>query len=70
MLALSRSVRPAELVEDELLMALPLVPRHEVCPEPLPRRPTSDSTRPPAAGDNPSPCCGAQARAELSLARQ
>jgi uncharacterized protein len=24
------------LVEDELLLALPLVPRHEVCPEPLP----------------------------------
>ena len=25
------------LVEDELLLALPIVPRHEVCPEPLPR---------------------------------
>ena len=24
------------LVEDELLLALPLVPRHEVCPQPLP----------------------------------
>lgn len=24
------------LVEDELILALPLVPRHEVCPEPLP----------------------------------
>lgn len=27
------------LVEDELLLALPLVPRHEVCPEPLPFEP-------------------------------
>ena len=25
-----------ELVEDELILALPLVPRHERCPEPLP----------------------------------
>lgn len=25
-----------ELIEDELLMALPLVPRHERCPQPLP----------------------------------
>jgi uncharacterized protein len=25
------------LIEDELLLALPIVPRHEVCPEPLPR---------------------------------
>ena len=35
-----------ELVEDELLLALPLVPRHEVCPEPLPFEPPSE---PPAA---------------------
>jgi uncharacterized protein len=27
------------LVEDELLLALPLVPRHEACPEPLPFEP-------------------------------
>ena len=26
-----------ELIEDELLLALPLVPRHAHCPEPLPR---------------------------------
>jgi len=25
------------LLEDELLLALPLVPRHDVCPEPLAR---------------------------------
>lgn len=31
-LVLSRDFNLYELVEDELLMALPLVPRHEVCP--------------------------------------
>jgi len=35
-LALQRSLDLRELVEDELLLALPLVPRHEVCPAPLP----------------------------------
>jgi uncharacterized protein len=31
-LALSRDFNLQELLEDELLMALPVVPRHEVCP--------------------------------------
>lgn len=35
-LALTRALDLRELVEDELLLALPLVPRHERCPEPLP----------------------------------
>jgi uncharacterized protein len=35
-LALNRSLDLRSLVEDELLLALPLVPRHDVCPEPLP----------------------------------
>ena len=35
-LALSRSLDLRELAEDELLLALPLVPRHEACPQPLP----------------------------------
>jgi uncharacterized protein len=35
-LAMTRSLDLLELVEDELLLALPLVPRHDVCPEPLP----------------------------------
>ena len=35
-LAMTRSLDLRALVEDELLLALPLVPRHEVCPEPLP----------------------------------
>ena len=34
-LALSRAYDLRELIEDELLLALPIVPRHEDCPEPL-----------------------------------
>jgi len=34
-LALGRSFDLIELVEDELLMELPLAPRHETCPEPV-----------------------------------
>jgi len=34
-LAQSRSFDLVELVEDELLMALPVAPRHEVCPQPV-----------------------------------
>jgi uncharacterized protein len=34
-LALSRFLDARELTEDELLLSLPLVPRHEVCPQPL-----------------------------------
>jgi len=36
-LALTPALDLADLIEDELLLALPLVPRHEQCPEPLPR---------------------------------
>lgn len=32
-----------ELIEDEILMALPLVPMHEVCPDPLHPPPEADS---------------------------
>ena len=35
-LALSRWLDLRELVEDELLLGLPLVPRHDACPQPLP----------------------------------
>jgi uncharacterized protein len=35
-LASARSLDLHELAEDELLLALPLVPRHERCPQPLP----------------------------------
>lgn len=34
-LAMPRHLDARELIEDEVLLALPLVPRHEVCPEPL-----------------------------------
>ncbi|MGS0753455.1 YceD family protein [Roseateles sp. GG27B] len=34
-LVLPRYLDAQELVEDELLLALPLVPRHEQCPQPL-----------------------------------
>lgn len=36
-LALPRSLDLQALVEDELILSLPLVPRHEVCPQPLPQ---------------------------------
>jgi uncharacterized protein len=36
-LALPRSLDLRTLVEDEMLLALPLVPRHDRCPAPLPR---------------------------------
>ncbi|MCV2369892.1 YceD family protein [Roseateles oligotrophus] len=35
LLVISRSFDVLELIEDELLLTLPLVPRHEQCPEPL-----------------------------------
>ena len=34
-LVLTRSLDLKELVEDELILALPLVPRHDQCPQPL-----------------------------------
>lgn len=48
-LALPRWLNLRELVEDELLLGLPLVPRHETCPQPLPVpiRLEDDSAEPP-----------------------
>ena len=34
-LALTRALDLRELVEDELLLAMPIVPRHDACPDPL-----------------------------------
>ncbi|MDQ2927379.1 MAG: YceD family protein, partial [Pseudomonadota bacterium] len=34
-LALAPAIDLQSLIEDELLLALPLIPRHDVCPEPL-----------------------------------
>lgn len=36
-LVLARNLDLQDLVEDELILALPLVPRHEQCPQPLPQ---------------------------------
>jgi uncharacterized protein len=35
-LVLAKSLNLRDLVEDEVLLALPLVPRHDVCPEAIP----------------------------------
>jgi uncharacterized protein len=35
-LALPRWLNILELIEDELILSMPLVPRHGVCPKPLP----------------------------------
>jgi uncharacterized protein len=51
-LALTPALDLADLIEDELLLALPLVPRHEQCPEPLPRAFVEDDPASDPA-DNP-----------------
>jgi uncharacterized protein len=48
-LALTRSLDLRDLIEDELLLALPLVPRHETCPQPLLQSET------PAAAEQEAP---------------
>ena len=48
-LALTRALDLRELIEDELLLALPIVPRHEVCPVPLPV-PIGEAAGAPAEG--------------------
>jgi uncharacterized protein len=47
-LAMTRALDLRDLVEDELLLALPLVPRHDVCPEPLPMSHGDDEADEPA----------------------
>lgn len=42
------------LLEDELILALPIVPRHDVCPDPLPLPPED----PAEAADAPHPFAG------------
>jgi len=49
-LALAPALDLPALIEDELLLALPLVPRHDVCSEPLPRAFHDDTD---AAEDHP-----------------
>lgn len=50
-LALTRSLDLRELIEDELLLSMPLVPRHPAC-EPLPN-PAADDDDTPAERANP-----------------
>ena len=52
-LALSRTLDLRALVEDELILALPLVPRHEACPQPLPQPAPDPLQAQPEAAPNP-----------------
>jgi uncharacterized protein len=53
-LVLARDFNLLELVEDELLMALPVVPKHDVCPEPV-RLQVADPDFVEAAVEKPNP---------------
>ena len=52
-LALARNLDLRELVEDELLLELPVVPRHEECPEPLPHANVEEDEAPAEERPNP-----------------
>jgi uncharacterized protein len=54
-LVLERSLDLHELVEDELLLGLPLVPRHERCPNPLAVDVMVDGVRLSAEDEAPNP---------------
>ena len=58
-LALSKSLDLRELVEDELLLALPIVPRHVQCPQPLPV-PLDSAPPPEDVPDRPHPFAALQ----------
>ena len=53
-LVISRDFDVLSLVEDELILALPLVPRHDVCPEDLPQEAVDEAFE-AAAADRPHP---------------
>lgn len=54
-LALPRHLDARELIEDELLLSLPLVPRHEACPEPLAPAADADLAADDEEGERPNP---------------
>jgi uncharacterized protein len=54
LLALSRSFELMELVEDELLMELPVAPMHDVCPEPV-KMSAADEDFEAAGGERENP---------------
>jgi uncharacterized protein len=53
-LVLPASLDLIELLEDELILALPLVPRHDICPQPLPMS-VADPGAHDDADDEPHP---------------
>ena len=54
LLVISREFNLAELIEDELVMDVPLIPRHEVCPNPV-KLEVADADFDAAATDKPNP---------------
>ncbi len=54
LLVLSREFNLAELIEDELVMDVPLIPRHEVCPVPV-KLAAVDADFEAAATEKPNP---------------
>ena len=54
LLALSRAFDLVELIEDELLMGMPVAPRHEVCPEPV-KLAVADEDFEPASAERANP---------------
>jgi uncharacterized protein len=57
-LALSSEFNLLELIEDELLMEVPVVPRHEVCPVPVKLEVSDDAfEQANEQKENPLPCC-------------
>lgn len=60
-LALPRWLDLRTLIEDELLLALPLVPRHERCPEPLPTGSSDRAEDEDQANERPNPFAVLQA---------
>jgi len=65
LLVLSREFNLLELVEDEVILAMPLVPFHEVCPAPLPMS-AADPLFEQAQEERPNPFA---ALASLKLGR-
>ena len=63
-LALTPALDLEALIEDELLLALPLIPRHGHCPEPLPR-PFIDQDVAATAAENPFAALAALKRGPL-----
>jgi uncharacterized protein len=61
-LVLTRALDVHELVEDELILALPLVPRHDACPQPLVA--PAEADEPPEERPNPFAVLAALKRGE------